>query len=87
VFSRRKQQWLDVADGQELWWWWCCRRCGARRDFITDSRAHILEFLEYVLREKGVRYIEEDDGTVIDIVEALEAGRRVRARHQESTQF
>jgi hypothetical protein len=38
-----------------------------------------LEFLEYMLRKKGVRFIEEEeDGSVIDIVEALEAGRRAQ---------
>jgi hypothetical protein len=40
-----------------------------------------------MLREKGVRYIEEDDGNVIDIAEALEAGRQfIRSFSPRNTQ-
>lgn len=64
------QEWIELPNdtGSELWL--VCEACGKRRAFITDSTAHMRDFLRHI-RKQGVEAIEMDDGSVVYLDDVL----------------
>lgn len=65
------QEWLEIPGDAGLELWLVCKACGKRRAFITDSSAHMRDFLRR-MHDQGVESVEMENGEVLQLSDVLD---------------